>query len=72
MSAAVGLGLVELVGARGDTASWVVVMAGVGLLAVGLALGLGERESRRRAWEVQAVGAAIAAIGWVWGMTPGA
>jgi 4-hydroxybenzoate polyprenyltransferase len=71
LTAAVGLGLVGLVGAGVATASWGIVIGGVALVAVGLGLGLGEGHSRRRAWEVQAVGAAIAAIGWLWGMNPG-
>jgi 4-hydroxybenzoate polyprenyltransferase len=72
MTGAIGLGFVGLVRAGAAPVSWVLVIAGVGLLAVGLGLGLEEGRARRRAWEVQAVGAAVAAVGWLWGMTPGA
>ncbi len=46
----------------------------VGTVLVGAGLLLGRRaapDARRRAWEVQAIGAAIAATGWVAGMIPG-
>ena len=46
----------------------------VGTALVGAGLLLGRRaapDARRRAWEVQAIGAAIAATGWVAGMIPG-
>jgi hypothetical protein len=48
------------------------VVIGTGVVAFGLALGRGEGpDARRRAWEAQAIGAAIAATGWVAGMLPG-
>lgn len=69
MGAAVGLGLIFIDRVGWSTATWVLVVAGTTLVVVGLVLGRGE--ARRRAWELQAIGAAIAATGWVSGIGPG-
>ena len=48
------------------------VVVGTGAVGVGAVLGRsGGHGARRRAWEAQAIGAAIAAAGWVAGMLPG-
>jgi 4-hydroxybenzoate polyprenyltransferase len=48
------------------------VAGGTAVVGIGLAIGRGGGPAaRRRAWEAQAVGAAIAATGWVAGMLPG-
>jgi 4-hydroxybenzoate polyprenyltransferase len=60
---------------RGTTWAWpaaALVIIGTGLVGAGVALGRGGGPAaRRRAWEAQAIGAAIAAAGWVAGMLPG-
>lgn len=72
MCAAVGIGLV-LIGRQGWTvATWVLVAAGIAMVAFGLVLGRGTGVARRRAWELQAIGAAMAATGWVSGIAAGA
>jgi chlorophyll/bacteriochlorophyll a synthase len=60
----------------GETRDWApgsiaLVVVGTGLVAIGAAFGrrLGAG-ARRRAWEAQAIGAAIAATGWVVGSLP--
>jgi 4-hydroxybenzoate polyprenyltransferase len=71
MGAAVGLGLV-FIGRQGwSLATWALVVAGVAVLGFGVALGRGADAMRRRAWELQAIGAALAATGWVSGVVPG-
>jgi 4-hydroxybenzoate polyprenyltransferase len=71
MGAAVGLGVV-FIGRQGWTsATWALVLAGIAVVAFGLVLGRGDGPSRRRAWELQAIGAAMAATGWVSGIVPG-
>jgi 4-hydroxybenzoate polyprenyltransferase len=71
MAAAVAVGLI-LIGRQGwTTATWVLVVVGIVVVALGIALGRGDRAARRRAWELQAVGAALAATGWVSGMALG-
>jgi 4-hydroxybenzoate polyprenyltransferase len=48
------------------------VVTGTAIVAAGLLLGVrASNDARRRAWEAQAVGAAVAATGWVAGMVPG-
>jgi 4-hydroxybenzoate polyprenyltransferase len=66
------LGLI-FVGRSGWTAFTVgLVIVGTALVGAGLLLGRRAAPgARRRAWEVQAIGAAIAATGWVAGMIPG-
>jgi 4-hydroxybenzoate polyprenyltransferase len=47
------------------------VVVGTGVVAAGAVIGRGRGPAaRRRAWEAQAIGAAIAAAGWVAGMLP--
>jgi 4-hydroxybenzoate polyprenyltransferase len=71
MAAAVGIGL-ALIGREGWTiATWVLIVVGIALVALGLAVGRGDRAARRRAWELQAIGAALAATGWVSGIPLG-
>jgi hypothetical protein len=72
MAAATAVGAVFV-----DRTGWPVttvalVLVGTALVAAGSVLGRGQAASaRRRSWELQAVGAAIAAMGWVAGMIPG-
>ena len=71
MGAAIGLGIV-FIGRQGWTlATWALVLAGIAVLGFGVALGRGGEPTRRRAWELQAIGAAIGATGWVSGSAPG-
>jgi 1,4-dihydroxy-2-naphthoate polyprenyltransferase len=75
-----GFGLMATATAVGvvlaDPATWsllplALVVAGTLVVVVGVVVGRGETvEARRRAWEAQAVGAAIAATGWVAGLLP--
>jgi 4-hydroxybenzoate polyprenyltransferase len=71
MAAAVGLGLAFIDRQGWTTATWILVGAGIVVVGLGLALGRGDRAARRRAWELQAVGAALAAAGWVSGIALG-
>jgi 4-hydroxybenzoate polyprenyltransferase len=72
MGAATAVGAV-FAGRSGWTGVTVALIAiGTAAVASGLALGRDRRaDARRRGWEAQAVGAAIAATGWVAGMIPG-
>lgn len=71
MGGAVALG-VAFIGRIGwSTATWALVVAGTALVVIGLALGRGDAGARRRSWELQAIGAAVAAVGWVSGIAPG-
>ena len=60
-----------------DRTGWTVatvalVIIGTAVVALGIAVGgRGPGDARRRSWEAQAVGAAVAATGWVAGMIPG-
>jgi 4-hydroxybenzoate polyprenyltransferase len=71
MAAATAVGVV-----LADPLSWPVqplalVVAGTLVVLGGVVVGRGETAAvRRRAWEAQAVGAAIAATGWVAGLLP--
>lgn len=70
MVAAIVVGVVSLGGSGFDPAPWALVSAGIGIVVAGLVLGRrSERRARVRAWEAQAVGAAIAAIGWIAGIS---
>jgi 4-hydroxybenzoate polyprenyltransferase len=70
MVAAIVVGVVSLGGSGFDPAPWALVSAGIGIVVAGLVLGRrSERRARLRAWEAQAVGAAIAAIGWIAGIS---
>jgi VIT1/CCC1 family predicted Fe2+/Mn2+ transporter len=59
------------------SASWApltvaLIAGGTTLVAFGLSAGRGrDARARRRGWEAQAIGAAIAAVGWVSAMLPG-
>lgn len=71
MGAAVGLGIV-FIGRQGwSLATWGLVVVGVAVVGFGVVLGRGAGAMRRRAWELQAIGAALAATGWVSGVAPG-
>jgi 4-hydroxybenzoate polyprenyltransferase len=71
MGAAVGIGL-AFIGRQGwSPATWVLVVGGIAVVALGLVLGRGAGPARRRAWELQAIGAALAATGWVSGIALG-
>jgi 4-hydroxybenzoate polyprenyltransferase len=70
MATALSVGIVSLGRSGWSTASWTLVGAGIGIVVAGLILGRrADSRARARAWEAQAVGAAIAATGWVAGMT---
>ena len=76
----IGLGLMAtattLGAVLGDVLTWTLlplalVVVGTLVVLVGVVVGRGETaEARRRAWEAQAIGAAIAATGWVAGLLP--
>ena len=72
MGAAAAAAFLPLAKAGWAASTWVVVLAGLILVVAGLLLGRGDGISRRRAWEVQAIGAAVAATGWVSGISSGA
>lgn len=68
-------GAATVVGLVASTGGWApgriaLVFVGTALVAAGAALGRGRGTGRRRAWEAQAIGAAIAATGWVAGLLP--
>jgi 4-hydroxybenzoate polyprenyltransferase len=72
MAAATGLGI-AFVG-RGSWAPVTIaaIAIGTGLVSLGVAVGRGPSVvARRRGWEAQAIGAAVAAVGWISGMLPG-
>jgi 4-hydroxybenzoate polyprenyltransferase len=71
MGVAFALGLVFIGRIGWSTATWALVVVGTALVVLGLALGRGAGVARRRAWELQAVGAAMAMTGWVSGIGPG-
>ena len=70
---ATAIGLV-FVGREGWTpATFALVIGGTAVVVTGLVLGRAHASgTRRRAWELQAVGAAIATAGWVIGLLGGA
>ena len=72
MATATAVGLLFMRPGWWSTATVGFVAAGTGVVAIGLLIGRAEEAgSRRRAWEVQAIGTAIAATGWVAGLLPG-
>jgi 4-hydroxybenzoate polyprenyltransferase len=72
MAAATAIGLLFIRPAAWSPATVALVATGTALVAIGLFVGRAEAAvTRRRAWELQAVGAAIAATGWVGGLLGG-
>ena len=72
MAAATAVGLASMRPTGWSATTIGLVAAGTVLVALGLVVGRAEAAvTRRRAWEVQALGAAIAATGWVAGLLPG-
>jgi 4-hydroxybenzoate polyprenyltransferase len=70
MAAATGIGVVFVGRGSWGAFTWALVVAGTALVGFGLLVGRGPtHHARRRAWEAQAIGAAIAATGWVAAMT---
>jgi 4-hydroxybenzoate polyprenyltransferase len=71
MVAAMAIGIVTLGGSGFTVVPWTLLSAGIGIVVAGLALGRrAERRARLRSWEAQAVGAALAAAGWIGAMRP--
>jgi 4-hydroxybenzoate polyprenyltransferase len=71
MVAALVIGIVTLGGSGFSVLPWTLLSAGIGIVVAGLALGRRpERRARVRSWEAQAVGAALAAAGWIGAMRP--
>jgi 4-hydroxybenzoate polyprenyltransferase len=71
MGAAVAIGLAFIGRSGWSPATWMLVVGGIAVVALGLVVGRGAGAARRRAWELQAIGAALAATGWVSGIAPG-
>jgi 4-hydroxybenzoate polyprenyltransferase len=69
--AAIGLGIVSLAGSGFSLVPLALIGPGVGLAIVGLVVGRRpERGARRRSWELQAIGIALAAAGWIGALVP--
>jgi 4-hydroxybenzoate polyprenyltransferase len=69
--AATAIGVVGAVPTSWEPLTIALVVIGTAVVAAGVALGRGAgAAARRRAWEAQAIGAAIAATGWVAGLLP--
>jgi len=69
--AATAIGVVGAVATSWEPLTIALVVIGTAVVAAGVALGRGAgAATRRRAWEAQAIGAAIAATGWVAGLLP--
>ena len=72
LAAATALGLVVMRPSGWMPGTIGLVAAGTGIVLLGLLVGRAEAAAtRRRAWELQAIGAAIAGAGWVAGLLPG-
>jgi 4-hydroxybenzoate polyprenyltransferase len=71
MAAAVTLGLAFIGRIGWSTVTWALVEVGTALVVLGLILGRGAAVARRRGWELEAIGAAMAVTGWVSGIRPG-
>ena len=70
MAAATAIGVVFVGRGSWGALTWALVIGGTVLVGLGLALARGPNQhARRRSWEAQAVGAALAAAGWVTAMT---
>jgi 4-hydroxybenzoate polyprenyltransferase len=68
--AAIALGIVSLGGSGFSVAPWTLLSIGIGIVVAGLVIGRRpERWARVRSWVLQAVGAALAAAGWIWAMS---
>lgn len=65
MAVAAGATLVSAATLGGATPWLLATGAGAGLAAGGVALGWAGRGARRRAWELQAIGAGVMATGWI-------
>jgi 4-hydroxybenzoate polyprenyltransferase len=73
MAAATGLGVAFVGRATWAPLTVAAIVIGTALVSLGLSAGRGRAvAARRRGWEAQAIGAAIAAVGWISGMLPGA
>ena len=72
MAAASGLGIAFVGRAGWAPLTVAAIVIGTALVSLGLSAGRGRTvAARRRGWEAQAIGAAIAAVGWISGMLPG-
>jgi 4-hydroxybenzoate polyprenyltransferase len=70
MAAATGIGLLFVGRSAWGAVTVALIAVGTGLIVIGVIAGRGSGQpARRRAWEAQAVGAAVAATGWVAAMT---
>ena len=70
MAAAITVGVVSLAARGFSGGPWALVGAGIAIVAGGIVVGRSDDpRGRARAWEAQAIGAAIAATGWVAAMT---
>lgn len=70
MAAATAIGVTFVGRGSWGAVTWALVIGGTALVGLGLAAGRGSTErARRRSWEAQAIGAAIAGAGWVAAMT---
>jgi 4-hydroxybenzoate polyprenyltransferase len=69
--AAIAVGIVSLGSSGFSVVPWTLLSIGIGIVLAGLVLGRRlERRARRRGWELQAVGAALAAAGWIGAIAP--
>jgi 4-hydroxybenzoate polyprenyltransferase len=69
--AAIAVGIVSLGNGGFSVVPWTLLSIGIVVVVAGLTLGRRpERRARVRSWEMQAVGAALAAAGWIGAMTP--
>jgi 4-hydroxybenzoate polyprenyltransferase len=72
MTAATAIGVVFVGSAGWAPVTVALIVGGTALVAFGISAGRGSaRRARRRGWEAQAIGAAIAAVGWIAAMLPG-
>lgn len=70
MAVATGIGVAFVGRSSWGAFTWGLVVAGTALVGFGLLVGRSPTQNtRRRAWEAQAIGAAVAAAGWVAAMT---
>lgn len=70
MAAATTIGVLLVGRGSWGSVTWALVIVGTVLVGLGLAAGRGSiARARRRSWEAQAIGAAVAGAGWVAAMT---